>query len=156
MSCSSWSPHPHPIFKVFIEFVTTSLLFYVLMFWLRGMWDHSSPTRNWAWVPCIGRWNLNHWRAKEVLQNFNDSWLRLCPFPRQLPQPHFSQVVVGILGFCWGEECRDEFSLDLVRPMHVCVTTSWPVVRMVSKNLRLPTVWCAGHCGHTGHKILVW
>ena len=26
-------------FKVFIEFVTTLPLFYVLVFWLRGMWD---------------------------------------------------------------------------------------------------------------------
>ena len=32
--------------KVFIEFVTILLLFYVLVFWLRGMWDLSSPTRN--------------------------------------------------------------------------------------------------------------
>ena len=31
------------IFKVFIEFVTILLLFYVLVFWPRGMWDLSSP-----------------------------------------------------------------------------------------------------------------
>ena len=29
-------------FKVFIEFVTKLLLFYVLVFWSRGMWDLSS------------------------------------------------------------------------------------------------------------------
>ena len=34
------------IFKVLIEFVTTLLLFYVLVFWPRGMWDLSSPTRD--------------------------------------------------------------------------------------------------------------
>ena len=34
------------LFKVFIEFITTLLLFYVLVFWLRGMWDLSSLTRN--------------------------------------------------------------------------------------------------------------
>ena len=33
------------IFKVFIEFVTILLLFYVLVFWPRGMWDLSSPTK---------------------------------------------------------------------------------------------------------------
>ena len=33
------------LFKVFIEFVTTLLLFYVLVFWSRGMRDLSSPTR---------------------------------------------------------------------------------------------------------------
>ena len=30
------------IFKVFIEFVTILLLFYVLVFWPQGMWDLSS------------------------------------------------------------------------------------------------------------------
>ena len=35
------------IFKVFIEFVTILLLFYVLAFyWLRGTWDLSSATRD--------------------------------------------------------------------------------------------------------------
>ena len=43
------------IFKVFIEFVTVLLLFYVLFFWLRGMWDFISPTRDGTHTPCIGR-----------------------------------------------------------------------------------------------------
>ena len=34
------------IFKVFIEFVTTLLLFYVLAFCPQGMWDLSSLTRD--------------------------------------------------------------------------------------------------------------
>ena len=34
------------IFKVFIDFVTALLLFYVLIFGPRGMWDLSSPTRD--------------------------------------------------------------------------------------------------------------
>ena len=29
------------IFKIFIEFVTVLLLFYVLVFWSRGMWGGS-------------------------------------------------------------------------------------------------------------------
>ena len=32
--------------KAFSEFVTILLLFDVLVFWLRGMWDLSSPTRD--------------------------------------------------------------------------------------------------------------
>ena len=36
------------IFKVFIDFVTALLLFYVLIFGPRGMWDLSSPTRDWT------------------------------------------------------------------------------------------------------------
>ena len=30
--------------KFFIEFVTTFLLFFVLVFWPRGIWDLRSPT----------------------------------------------------------------------------------------------------------------
>ena len=48
-------------FKVFIEFATTWLLFYVLIFQLRGIWYLSSPTRHWTCAPCIGRWSLTHW-----------------------------------------------------------------------------------------------
>ena len=54
------------IFRVFIEFVTILLLFHVLVFWLRGMWDLSSPTRDRTCTPCIGRRSLNHWTAREV------------------------------------------------------------------------------------------
>ena len=32
------------VFKVFTEFVTTLLLFSVLVFWPQGMWNLSSPT----------------------------------------------------------------------------------------------------------------
>ena len=30
------------------------------------MWDLSYPTWEWTRIPCIGRWILNHWIAKEV------------------------------------------------------------------------------------------
>ena len=43
------------IFKVFIELVTIVLLFYGLGFWLRGMWDLSSPTRDRTHIPYIAR-----------------------------------------------------------------------------------------------------
>ena len=54
------------IFKVFIECVTILLLFHVLVFWLQGMWDLSSPTRDRNHTPCIARWSLNHWTAGDV------------------------------------------------------------------------------------------
>ena len=54
------------IFKVFIEFATILLLFYVLVFWLQGMWDPSSSTGDRTHTPCIGRRSLNHWTAREV------------------------------------------------------------------------------------------
>ena len=53
-------------FKVFIEFATILLLFYVLVFWPQGMWDLSSPTRDGIRTPCIGRRSLNHWTTREV------------------------------------------------------------------------------------------
>ena len=46
-------------FKVFIDFVTILLLFYVLCFWSQGMWNLSSLTRDQTSVPFIGRWRLN-------------------------------------------------------------------------------------------------
>ena len=54
------------IFKVFIEFVTVLLLFYVFVFGWQGMWDLSSRTRDRTHTPCIGRQSLNHWTAREV------------------------------------------------------------------------------------------
>ena len=53
-------------FKVFIEFVTILLLFYVLVFWPGGMWGLSSLTKDWTLTPCIGRWSRNHWTTREV------------------------------------------------------------------------------------------
>ena len=53
-------------FKVFIEFVTTLLLFYGLDFSLQGVWDLGSLTRDWTHTPCIGRRSLKHWAAREV------------------------------------------------------------------------------------------
>ena len=33
---------------------------------LWGMWDLSSLTRDWTYVPCISKWILNHWITREV------------------------------------------------------------------------------------------
>ena len=43
------------------------LLFYVLVFWLQGMWDLSSPTWDCTCTRCTERQSLNHWTAREVL-----------------------------------------------------------------------------------------
>ena len=56
------------IFKVFIEFVTTLLLFYILVFWPQDMWDLSFPIKDRTHTLCIGRRSLNHWTAREVSQ----------------------------------------------------------------------------------------
>ena len=54
------------ILKIFIEFVTVFLLSYVLAVWLRDVLDLSSLTRNWTYIPCVGRQSLNHWTTREV------------------------------------------------------------------------------------------
>ena len=53
------------IFKVFIELLQYCFCF-ICYFWLWGMWDLSSQTRDWTCNPCIGR-SLNHWTTREVL-----------------------------------------------------------------------------------------
>ena len=54
------------IFKVFIEFVTVLLLFSVLGFWPRAMWDTSSAPRDGTRTRCTGRRSLGRWTAREV------------------------------------------------------------------------------------------
>ena len=63
------------ILKVFIELVTTLLLFYVLVFWPRGMWDPSSPIRDRTYTACVERRSLNHWTAREV-PRLQASWMQ--------------------------------------------------------------------------------
>ena len=54
------------IFKIFIEFVTIWLLFYVLVYWPWVMWDLSSPTKDQTHTLCIWRPSCNHWTTREV------------------------------------------------------------------------------------------
>ena len=51
---------------VFIKFVTVMLLFYILVFWLWGMWNLNSLTGDQTFTPCIEKQSLNHWTTKEV------------------------------------------------------------------------------------------
>ena len=52
-------------FKIFIECVTILLLFYVLVFWLWGMWNLSSPTSDQTQASCSGRPSLKHWTTRK-------------------------------------------------------------------------------------------
>ena len=54
------------IFKVFIEFITIYLLCYGLVFWLRGLWDLCSLTRDETHALCTGWPSLHHWATREV------------------------------------------------------------------------------------------
>ena len=54
------------ILTVFIEFVTMLFLFYVSAFWLQGMWEPSSLTRDWT---CPGL----HWKVKSQPLDLQES-----------------------------------------------------------------------------------
>ena len=62
----------YTLLKVFTEFVTILLLFYVLVF-LSGILDLRSPTRERTHIPCIGRRSLTHWTAMEVLSQMDSN-----------------------------------------------------------------------------------
>ena len=65
------------IFQVFIEFVTIIFLFYILVFWLRGMWALRSLTRDQTGNPHFGRQNLNHWTTREIFHTlFSQTFTR--------------------------------------------------------------------------------
>ena len=53
-----------PFLKVFIEFVTVSFVFYVLLFWPQGIWELSSSTKDRTHTPCVGRQSLSHWPTR--------------------------------------------------------------------------------------------
>ena len=84
-------------FKVFIKFITILRLFYVSFCFgvgLWGMWDISSPTRDWSHIPCIGGWSPNHWTAREVPWAVLWVWLR-----GHLSRQLLGNVVYGRLDF---------------------------------------------------------
>ena len=102
------------IFKVFIEFVTVLLLFYVLVFWPQGMWDLSSPTRDWTLTHCIGRWSLNYWTTREFpwssILKKGLSYLinngSISPFKRRI-YPHLTSLFSFLSAQC---SLAEEFS----------------------------------------------
>ena len=55
---------PMSFFRYLLNLIL--LLLYVFVFWLRGMWDPSSPTRDRICTLCIGRQCFNHWTTREV------------------------------------------------------------------------------------------
>ena len=50
----------------FIEFVTILLLYYVLVFRPRGIWNFSSMSKDQTYTLYTGRKNLSHWTTREV------------------------------------------------------------------------------------------
>ena len=55
-------------FKVFIEFVTILLLFYVLVFWPQDMCDLGSLTRDQTCTLYIEKQSLNHWAEEPEIK----------------------------------------------------------------------------------------
>ena len=63
-----------PFLKSSLNLLQYCFCFMFLVFWLRGMWDLSSPTRDWTCTPCAGSQSPNHGTTREVpvLAHFKD------------------------------------------------------------------------------------
>ena len=82
-----------PVLKSLLNFLQYCFSFMFLVFWRRGVWDLSSPTRDRTRTPCIGRWSLHHWAAREVLKwsldsrnNMDESQVHLTKWKKPDPQ----------------------------------------------------------------------
>ena len=132
--------------KVFIEFVTILLLFYVSVFWSWGMWGLGSSTRDWTHSPCIGP------PGKSWVEIIDDSWTeygRSNEMP--LPRPGYKNT-----GFCSGFlfslslslslSCRSQLPCCEEPHREVHMTKNWFFQPTASKNLRpsvqQPCQWC--------------
>ena len=49
-----------------------------------GMWDLSSPPRDWTCAPCFGRQILNHWTTREVLNRVFNRIMLVCISPNKI------------------------------------------------------------------------
>ena len=48
----------------------TKLFFFFSIFWLQGMWNLSSTTKDWTLSRALKAWHLNHWTAREIPKLF--------------------------------------------------------------------------------------
>ena len=85
------------IFKVFIEFVTTLLLFYVLFFCPRSMWYLSPLTRGQTHTPCFGRQSLKHWTTVDMCKNVK--------FTKYISTCHTLRSTAIVSVGCWIQLC---------------------------------------------------
>ena len=64
-----------PFLKSFLSLLPC--WFCLLFFWLRGIWDLSSLTRDHACNLCTLRWTLNHWTTRKVPKGMRELWMVL-------------------------------------------------------------------------------
>ena len=84
------------ILKVFIEFVTILLLFYVLVFWLWSMWDLSSLTRDQICTPALEGEVLNTGPPGKFLRIVSDAWYLQGASSLFLFWKHYMNSVINI------------------------------------------------------------
>ena len=131
------------IFKVFTEFVTILLLFYVLVFGPWGTWDLSFP-RDGTSTPSIGRWSPNHWTAREVPK------LLFLPLPPAFPSS-------GLLkeARTHGPHIRDGELCPT--PGRVSVQQEWSYAQLLegsASNRNDLGFFCTGHCSLLSHLVI--
>ena len=119
------------LLKIFIEFITVLLLFYVLVFWPQGMWNLNSLTRDQTHKPCNGNAEsqpLDHQRSPWTLSCV--CWILCISFPLtrmsfliSLTKPSSSLMVLPALwndfpsSFSQSQLLLSVFSLVLISGM---------------------------------------
>ena len=56
--------------KTLLNLLQYCFCFMFLIFWPWGMWDFSSPTRDWTSTTYVGGHSLNHWTARKTPRSF--------------------------------------------------------------------------------------
>ena len=78
-----------PFLNSLLNLLQYCFCFMFSVFWLRGMWDLNSLTRDQTCTPCIGRQGLNHWTTREVPSDIlNSSMLNKYQFQYLKTSPY--------------------------------------------------------------------
>ena len=115
--------------NIFIESVTILLVLYFGFLAMRDVGFYIPPIRDWTSSPCIGRWSLNHYTAREVplywpLQGLCDFpyfwWIHLkrwCGGHRSLSKSGLPWAWrPGLVGFCVSLLLAIVLSSDFLKP----------------------------------------
>ena len=55
----------------------------IFWFWPQGMWDPSSPIKDWTCTSCVERWSPNCWNTREVPVLVFEGQAKLIPTSQQ-------------------------------------------------------------------------
>ena len=92
------SPWCGPFLKSLLNVYNTASVC-VLVFWLWGMWDLISPTRDQTGGPWIKRQSLNHWLTRQIHRHWFKSMAKPCSQSRETPRKDLPNLCQnGLIG----------------------------------------------------------